>query len=124
MGIVQLIIQDGCEADAGEYFCKIENQEAETKTKVKVSEIPAKFIKQLKSGLGTEKESMVLECEVDEEDAPVVWKKDGEVLKPDKRYTFLSSRLQFFLSLFLFNIFAVFLCLSEYFYFYFLLLFF
>ncbi|KAK2728044.1 hypothetical protein QYM36_008501, partial [Artemia franciscana] len=85
VGIVQLIIHDGCEADAGEYFCKIENQEAETKTKVKVSEIPAKFIKQLKSGLGTEKESMVLECEVDEEDAPVVWKKDGEVLKPDKR---------------------------------------
>jgi hypothetical protein len=33
-----------------------------------------------------EKESVILECEVDEEDAKVVWKKDGEVFKPaDKK---------------------------------------
>jgi len=33
-----------------------------------------------------EKEAIILECEVDEEVAKVVWKKDGEVIKPaDKK---------------------------------------
>jgi hypothetical protein len=47
-----------------------------------------------------EKESVILECEVDEEDAKVVWKKDGEVFKPaDKKsetfnYFHVSNYLQ------------------------------
>ena len=43
-----------------------------------------------------EKESVILECEVDEEDAKVVWKKDGEVFKPADKKSDCNQLLKLF----------------------------
>ena len=47
---------------------------------------PHKFTKTLLGVQAAEKENIILECEVDDEKANVVWKKDGEEFKPtDKK---------------------------------------
>ena len=70
---------------AGEYTCKIDKQDVKTKTTVKVSEYPFKFIKTLMSVHATEKDYVCMECELDEDDGEVQWFRDGEPLTPDKR---------------------------------------
>ena len=49
-----------------------------------MSEYPYKFTKTLLSIQAFEKEAVILECEVEDADATVVWKKGTEVFKPTK----------------------------------------
>jgi len=90
-GNCRLTIKKAKASHAGEYTCKIDKQEARTKTTVKVSEYPFKFTKALMSVHATEKDYVCMECELDEEDGEVKWFRDGEPLSPDKRIQVLKE---------------------------------
>lgn len=79
--------------DSGTYTCKIMNtpkQDELTTTQVQISEKKFQIMKPLYSQRATEDDKVVLECEVDEYDAPVKWyRKDRETgkwkeLKPEQ----------------------------------------
>ena len=57
-----------------------------------ITEFPHKFTKTLLSVQAADKEAVMLECEVDEDGAGVIWKKDGEIFKPtDKKFAILKD---------------------------------
>ena len=76
-----LKIQNCTQEDSGEYSCKI-NPEEVTKTKLTCTEQQFQFVKPLKSLKAIENDKIVLECEVDDFEAPVKWFKDGEEIVP------------------------------------------
>lgn len=71
--------------DTGEYSCKIVHTTEKTQCKVSVTDKKYQFMKMLKSIRISEKEPVILECEVDDPEAPVVWYKDGKELQADKQ---------------------------------------
>lgn len=79
--------------DSGQYTCKIINTPKEdevTTTQVLITEKKFQIMKPLYSQRATEDDKVILECEVDEHDAPVKWyRKDRETgkwkeLKPEQ----------------------------------------
>ncbi|KAL3252352.1 hypothetical protein MRX96_017671 [Rhipicephalus microplus] len=72
-----LRVQNCTLEDTGLYTCKI-NSEEKTSSKVTITEQKFQFMKGLKSFKIFEDESVTLECEVDEWEAPVQWFKDGK----------------------------------------------
>lgn len=79
--------------DSGQYTCKIMNTPKDdevTTTQVQITEKKFQIMKPLYSQRATEDDKIVLECEVDEYDAPVKWyRKDRETgkwkeLKPEQ----------------------------------------
>lgn len=50
------------------------------------SEYPYKFVKVLKSQQCTEKDTITLLCELDDANGDVKWTKNGQEIKPEKRY--------------------------------------
>ena len=49
-----------------------------------ISDQPYKFTKQLKSKTVTENHKVILECEVDEAEAPVTWYLGDKLIEADK----------------------------------------
>jgi hypothetical protein len=88
-GNCRLIIKKATLNHAGKYSCRIDKQKDETTTQVNMSEWPFIFTKQLMGVHATEKDYVCMEVELDEEDGEVTWFKDGEPIKPDKRYAFI-----------------------------------
>ncbi|RWS15516.1 twitchin-like isoform X8, partial [Dinothrombium tinctorium] len=77
-------------ADSDEYFCKISNEEF-TKTKLTIAEQAFKFMRVLRSLRVNENDTITLECELDDPDAPVTWYKDGQEVKPDKKVEIIAE---------------------------------
>uniref|UniRef100_A0A8D8U7T9 Twitchin n=1 Tax=Cacopsylla melanoneura TaxID=428564 RepID=A0A8D8U7T9_9HEMI len=84
-GICSLTIKECILQDSDTYMCKIEKQDDKTECKVKITEYPYKFTKVLKHQQLTEKDNLTLLCELDDERGEVVWHKNGEEIKGDKR---------------------------------------
>ncbi|KAI5700170.1 hypothetical protein M8J75_015173 [Diaphorina citri] len=84
-GVCSLTIKECILKDTDTYTCKIEKQDDKTECKVKITEYPYKFTKVLKHQQLTEKDTLTLLCELDDERGEVVWHKNGEELKGDKR---------------------------------------
>ncbi|KAI5639981.1 immunoglobulin i-set domain-containing protein [Phthorimaea operculella] len=86
-GVCRLTFKNSKFEDAGNYTCRIEKQpeKTETKTVLKIVEYPYKFTKVLKSQQATEKDTITLLCELDDEGGEVQWFKNDEPLVFDKR---------------------------------------
>ncbi|XP_022252541.1 twitchin-like, partial [Limulus polyphemus] len=84
LGRHTLKIQNTTTEDSGEYTCQI-NSEERTSTKVNITEPKFTFTKLLNSVKATEKDTVMLECEVDELEAQVTWFKGETEIKKDKR---------------------------------------
>lgn len=85
LGKKWLRIQNCTLEDAAEYTCRI-NQEEFTTTKLQIQEQAFKFMRVLRSMRVNEGETITLECEVDDYEAPVKWYFQGQEIKKDKRY--------------------------------------
>ncbi|XP_074598807.1 projectin protein bent isoform X2 [Brevipalpus obovatus] len=80
-----LRIQNCTLDDAAEYTCRI-NQEEFTTTKLSMQEQAFKFMRVLRSMRVNESDTITLECEVDDWEAPVQWSFNGQDIKKDKHY--------------------------------------
>uniref|UniRef100_A0A0P4WTV2 Immunoglobulin I-set domain-containing protein n=1 Tax=Scylla olivacea TaxID=85551 RepID=A0A0P4WTV2_SCYOL len=85
-GTVRLTIKKASKKDKGKYTAKIFRCEKEvSETVLSVVDQPFKFTKTLKSRTVTENHKVVLECEVDEAEAPVEWFYGDKKLTPDTK---------------------------------------
>lgn len=84
-GVCRLTIKKATLEDSGEYICKITKQTEKTETELKVVEYPYKFVKVLKSQTATEKDTLTLLCELDDETGDVKWYKGDQEILSDKR---------------------------------------
>merc|ERR1719154_289266 len=83
-GTVRLTIRNAKKEDKGKYNAKIFRCPKEvTETTLKVEDLPFKFTKQLKSRTVIENSKVVLDCEVDEAEAKVVWYLGDKKIEPD-----------------------------------------
>ncbi|GAU87381.1 hypothetical protein RvY_00244-2 [Ramazzottius varieornatus] len=73
------------EGDSGEYTCQY-NDKIFTKCKFVVDQPIFKFTKPLKSIKATEKDDIVLECEVEDANAEVKWTKNGKPIAPSDKH--------------------------------------
>lgn len=78
--------------DAGSYTCKI-NDEEYTATKLTIQEEAFKFMRILRSMRVNEKDTIVLECEMDQPEAPVTWYFNGKQIEKgqDKRFNIITD---------------------------------
>ncbi|XP_053200690.1 twitchin-like isoform X3 [Panonychus citri] len=85
-----LKIQNCTMDDASEYTCRISSEEF-TSTKLTIAEQAFKFMRVLRSMRVNEGETITLECEVDDWEAPVTWYFQGEEIKKDKHYDIIAE---------------------------------
>ncbi|XP_017602265.1 PREDICTED: obscurin isoform X2 [Corvus brachyrhynchos] len=81
---VELLIYEAEAQDAGEYTCDSGDQQTTASLQVKV--LPVLFNKELKNVETEEGGTAVLHCEISKPDAPVEWRKGGEVIQPSDKY--------------------------------------
>jgi hypothetical protein len=90
-GVQTLDIRSAELGDSGQYKCVIQDfgaeGESETTCDLKIDEFQHTFTSELKGKNVVEDETAVFEINVEEDDAPVKWFKDGVEIVPDgKRY--------------------------------------
>ncbi|CAD6240006.1 GSCOCG00002463001-RA-CDS [Cotesia congregata] len=76
----KLVIKKTSATDEGTYKCTVKNQS--TTCTVQVKPTKPEFVKKLQDFEVIEKEVAILEVEITSQTADVIWKKDGEPLKP------------------------------------------
>lgn len=84
-GVCRLTLKNAKLEDSGEYSCKINKQTEKTDTTLEIVDYPYKFVKVLKHQTATEKDTLTLLCELDDEAGEVKWFKGEQEITADKR---------------------------------------
>nr|XP_028607457.1 LOW QUALITY PROTEIN: obscurin [Podarcis muralis] len=66
-------------------------EKAESRAKLKVKELPVRFVKPLRVKIAIEKHRGFLECQVSRRNAEVKWYKDNKLIQPGEKYEIVSD---------------------------------
>ncbi|KAM3929260.1 obscurin, partial [Leptodactylus fuscus] len=78
-----LIVKTADAKDGGAYICSTSSDKQQFRVQVK--EVPVKFVKKLEAVTGETGSSVVLTCELSQTKGNVIWRRNGEEVKPSKR---------------------------------------
>ncbi|XP_075703653.1 obscurin [Rhinoderma darwinii] len=84
-----LIVKTAESKDSAVYTCSTSSDQQEFRVQVK--EIPVKFVKKLEAVTGETGSSVTLTCELSQTKGNVTWRRNGEEIKPSKRFQIQSD---------------------------------